>query len=107
MVSIWGELFLGIVKKQNVMARNTYMIAQGYSNHGQRKTGREEKRKGGSEGWMDGGGMEGRMDGQTDGQREIEDQEEALLKQILANSTEKMLRDSGSKDVRGSLGSRE
>lgn len=98
---------MGIVKKQNVMARNTYMIAQGDSNHGQRKTGREEKRKGGSEGWMDGGGMEGRMDGQTDGQREIEDQEEALLKQILADSTEKMLRDSGSKDVLGSLGSRE
>lgn len=58
-----GELFLGIVKKQNIMARNTYIIAQCYSNHGQRKTGREEKRKGGRE-----------------GPREIEDQEEALLK---------------------------
>jgi len=55
---------------------------------------------------MGGWRREGRRDRRTDGRREIEDQEEALLKQILANSTEKMLRDSGSKDVRGSLGSR-
>lgn len=60
---------MGIVKKQNVMARNTYMIAQGYSNHGQRKTGREEKRRGREgvrDGWMEEGGKEGQTDGRTE-----------------------------------------
>lgn len=43
MVSIWDELVWGTVKKQNIMARNTFVIAQGCSNHGQGKTGREEE----------------------------------------------------------------
>lgn len=43
MVSIWDELVWGTVKKQNIMARNTFVIAQDCSNHGQGKTGREEE----------------------------------------------------------------
>lgn len=50
MVSVPGELFLGAVKEQNFMLRNTYMIAEGCSHHGQRKSGREREKGKGREG---------------------------------------------------------
>lgn len=60
MVSVSGELFLGAVKEQNFMLRNTYMIAEGCSHHGQRKSGREREKEKGKEGGKEEGKKNGR-----------------------------------------------
>lgn len=67
MVSIWDELVWETVKQQNIMARNTFVIVQGCSNHGQGK----------------GRGREGEREGGRKGRVEIKDQEEALAKTNL------------------------